>query len=424
MSLTEQFIANDGTLTTKLDVSLNRLKTFEPEEGYYVAFSGGKDSQCIYHLCEMAGVKFDAHYTVTSLDPPELIYFIREHYPDVVFNYPRDKDGKRVTMWSLIVKSRMPPTRKQRYCCAQLKEQNGQGRVSVIGVRWAESARRKESHGVVDLRGKPKITQRKASEMGVHYRVNKHNDIVMNDDNDESRRLVEQCYRTNKTMINPIIDWTDDEVWEFLNEIAKVPHCSLYDEGFTRLGCIGCPMGGSKNQKREFERWPGYRKLYIRTFDKMLEARDKAGLPTEKWEKNGESVMKLYVMSNDEYAEYVKNGGMMKLIDHAALVDAVGLKCGHCHKRIDKIVTSCFEIDGSDNEYKFRVYPNDMYEETPNVQMYFPLTWTAAELSEHEMIEGIRCPHCGEFPFDAAEGLQAELCITCFAASQQVDSDA
>lgn len=283
--LTDQFIASDGTLATKLDVSINRLKTFEPEEGYYVAFSGGKDSQCIYHLCKMAGVKFDAHYNVTSVDPPELIYFIQEHYPDVIWDYPRDKDGKRVTMWSLIVDAKMPPTRKTRYCCAKLKEVSGKGRVIVTGVRWAESARRKESHGVVDMRSKPKTTQKKADEMNVSYRVNKHNDIVMNDDNDENRRLVEQCYRTRKTMVNPIVDWTDDEVWEFLNDVAKVPHCSLYDEGFKRLGCIGCPMAGSKNQKRDFERWPNYRKLYIRTFDKMLKARDDAGLITEKWEK-------------------------------------------------------------------------------------------------------------------------------------------
>lgn len=307
--LTEQFIANDGTLTTKLDVSIQRLKTFEPEEGYYVAFSGGKDSQCIYHLCKMAGVKFDAHYNLTSVDPPELIYFIRERYPNVIWDYPRDENGKRVTMWSLIVDAKIPPTRKFRYCCSKLKEVNGNGRVVVTGVRWAESARRKESHGVVDMHGKPKTTQKKADEMNVSYRLNKRNDIVMNDDNDRNRRLVEQCYRTQKTMVNPIVDWTDDEAWEFLNDVAKVPHCSLYDDGFKRLGCIGCPMTGSEERKREFERWPGYKKLYIRAFDKMLKARDEAGLATEKWGKNGENVMKLYVMSYDEYAEFVKNRG-------------------------------------------------------------------------------------------------------------------
>ena len=43
----------------KVAEAIQRLQSFEPADGYYVAFSGGKDSQCIYHLCEMAGVKFE-----------------------------------------------------------------------------------------------------------------------------------------------------------------------------------------------------------------------------------------------------------------------------------------------------------------------------------------------------------------------------
>lgn len=100
--------------------------------------------------------------------------------------------------------------------------------------------------------------------------------MVLNDDNDESRRSVEFCYRTRKTMVNPIIDWTDDDVWEFIRSY-NVPYCGLYDEGCKRLGCIGCPLGGFASQKREFERWPIYRKLYISAFDEMLEARRSHG---------------------------------------------------------------------------------------------------------------------------------------------------
>ena len=101
----------------KVEKAIQRLRVFEPPEGYHVAFSGGKDSQCIYHLCQAAGVKFDAHYSVTSVDPPELIRFIRGNYPDVAFDYPRDRDGKVITMWNLIPKKCMPPTRMVRYCC-------------------------------------------------------------------------------------------------------------------------------------------------------------------------------------------------------------------------------------------------------------------------------------------------------------------
>lgn len=98
----------------------------------------------------------------------------------------------------------------------------------------------------------------------------------MNDDNDPARRTVEQCYRTNKTLVNPIIDWTDNDVWEFIHTY-EIPYCSLYDKGWKRLGCIGCPQGSKKHKLEEFNKWPGMYKMYIRTFDKMIEARIASG---------------------------------------------------------------------------------------------------------------------------------------------------
>lgn len=259
---------SDGEIRNKVETAIKRLQAFEPPDGYFLAFSGGKDSQCVYHLAKMAGVKFDPVYSVTSVDPPELVRFIKEHYPDVKFQRQYDKNGKPITMWSLIAEHTLPPTRKVRYCCSALKETGGQGRVVVTGVRWAESANRKNTHDVVDIRGKK--AKKKADAMGVEYKQNKHGDVILNDDNDDSRRMVEQCYRTHKTMVNPIVDWTDDDVWSFLNG-NNIPHCSLYDEGFTRLGCIGCPLSGSKNMIRDFERWPKYKELYIRAFQRMID---------------------------------------------------------------------------------------------------------------------------------------------------------
>jgi phosphoadenosine phosphosulfate reductase len=259
---------SDGVIRSPVETAIKRLQSFEPPEGYYVAFSGGKDSQCAYHLCKMAGVKFDAHYAVTSVDPPELVRFIKEYYPDVQFERQYDKNGKPITMWSLIAEHTLPPTRKVRYCCSALKETGGQGRVVVTGVRWAESANRKNTHDVVDIRGKR--AKKKADAIGAEYKQNKHGDVIMNDDNDESRRMVEQCYRTRKTMVNPIVDWTDEDVWGFLNKWG-IAHCSLYDEGFTRLGCICCPLSGSVNMERDFERWPKYKELYIRAFQRMID---------------------------------------------------------------------------------------------------------------------------------------------------------
>ena len=143
-----------GNKRDKVQIAIDRFRAFEPEDGYYLAFSGGKDSQSIYHLAQMAGVKFDAHYRVTSVDPPELVRFIKRQYPDVSIDFPRDNDGKVITMWNLIPKKLMPPTRLVRYCCEKLKETGGKGRIVVTGVRHAESPKRKEMHGVITMPNK------------------------------------------------------------------------------------------------------------------------------------------------------------------------------------------------------------------------------------------------------------------------------
>lgn len=236
--------------TDKVQKAINRLRAFEPEEGYYLAFSGGKDSVVIKALADMAGVKYDAHYSLTTVDPPELVRFIKDKHPDVEIVKPK------LSMWKLIEKNGMPPTRLARYCCRILKETDGSGRVTVTGVRWAESANRKNSRHLVD------IGERKGG-------------IVLNDDNSESRRTVENCYRTMKTLINPIVDWTNDDVWEFIRKY-NILYCSLYDAGKERLGCIGCPM----NTKREddFLEYPTYKRAYIRAFDRMIARRKERGL--------------------------------------------------------------------------------------------------------------------------------------------------
>jgi phosphoadenosine phosphosulfate reductase len=133
----------------KVQIAIDRLKAFEPADGYWLAFSGGKDSVVIKRLAQMAGVKFEAHYSVTSVDPPELVRFIKDVHPDVSFDIPQDKNGKPITMWNLIPKKGMPPTRIARYCCKDLKESSGRGRVTLTGVRWAESNNRKNNQGSV-----------------------------------------------------------------------------------------------------------------------------------------------------------------------------------------------------------------------------------------------------------------------------------
>lgn len=277
-------------LTEKEKAAIKRLREFEPPEGYYVAFSGGKDSQCIYHLCKLAGVKFDAHYNVTSVDPPELVRFIKEQYPDVSRDIPHDKNGKALSMWNLIPARKMPPTRIVRYCCTALKESSGKERMTVTGVRWDESTGRKERHGFITVQSKSNALRKEFEDAGVKFRSSKQGGVVLNDDNAPTRRMVEQCYRTRKTLVNPIVDWTTQEVWDFLGACIsdpflsemkqKSPVCPLYSEGFDRLGCIGCPMAKKAERESELARWPKYYDAYLRAFDRMLVVRRELGLNT------------------------------------------------------------------------------------------------------------------------------------------------
>ncbi len=211
----------------KVKMSIQRLKQFEPEEGYYLAFSGGKDSIVIKHLADVSGVKYDGHYNLTTVDPPELVQFIKREHKDISIDRPE------MSMWELIPKKKIPPTRLMRYCCEVLKERGGKGRKVITGIRKAESYQR------------------------------------------SNRKMVESCYKQKgKTYIHPIIDWTDSDVWEYIRR-ENIKYCKLYDEGFERLGCIGCPMAGKKGREMEFERYPKYKQAYIRAFQRMLDGYDK-----------------------------------------------------------------------------------------------------------------------------------------------------
>lgn len=280
MSLKEETLF--GT-KDKVQQSIDRLKAFEPKDRpYWLAFSGGKDSVCILELAKMAGVNFEAHYSVTSVDPPELVRFIKT-FPEVSFDIPHDKDGKPITMWNLIAKNRMPPTQIARFCCRELKESSGIGTVTITGVRWAESVNRKLHQGVAVVQGK-----------------NKAESTIMNDDNDEARRTVENCFRTRKTLVNPIVDWTDEDVWEFIRT-RNLRYCKLYNDGYERLGCIGCPMGRRQGMLRDFEIYPKYKANYLRAFGKMLQQREGKGL-SNIW-KTAEEVFDWWVREKSESDE-------------------------------------------------------------------------------------------------------------------------
>jgi phosphoadenosine phosphosulfate reductase len=226
----------------KVKIAIDRLRTFQPLEGYYGAFSGGKDSQTIYHLCKEGNIKVDWHYNITGIDPPELFRFIKSNYPDVKMEQHKE------SMFKLMAKKGMP-TRLSRFCCEKLKEKGGEGRFVITGVRWAESDKRKNNRSLIELNS---YTSKR---------------ITLNNDNDESRRMIEQCTMKSKHIINPIIDWDESDVWDYLNN-RGIEHCELYDKGFDRLGCIGCPL--SSNQEKELLLYPKYADNYKRAIAKFL----------------------------------------------------------------------------------------------------------------------------------------------------------
>ena len=270
-------------------IAIERLKAFEPDDGYYLAYSGGKDSDCIKVLAHLADVKFEAIHNLTTVDAPETVWYVKSQ-SDVKIDYPE------LSMWQLIVKKGLPPTRIMRYCCSELKERGGQGKLVVTGVRWAESIKRSESAGLVKIIGKPKTTQKEADEQEIDYRINNIGGMILNDDNDKNRRFVERCFRTRKTMVNPIVDWSDADVWDFLKHYGCDSN-PLYQCGFKRIGCIGCPMAG-KHRYREFERYPKYKDNYIHAFEKMLETRKRNGLSNHSHWNTGKDVFKWWMGEN------------------------------------------------------------------------------------------------------------------------------
>ena len=148
----------------------------------------------------------------------------------------------------------------------------------MTGVRWAESVNRAKNQGMVTIMKKKNINANEFVESGF-FAATPRGGVVLVNDNTDSRRMIEHCYRHSTVVINPIIEWADRDIWEFIRE-ENLPYCSLYDDGWSRLGCIGCPMAMTTGRNKEFARWPKYKKAYLRAFRRMLDLRKEDGLPT------------------------------------------------------------------------------------------------------------------------------------------------
>ena len=257
-------------------------------------YSGGKDSDVMLELFKRSGIPFEAHNSHTTADAPQTVRHIREVFRKLELQGVKASiekptfKGKPTSMWDLIPQKLMPPTRIVRYCCDVLKETGCTNRFIATGVRWDESSKRSK-------RGEIETITRSAKD-----RV-KTDLIMLMSDNDESRRMTEHCMAKKKMVVNPVIDWTNADIWEYIGS-EKIETNVLYQCGYYRVGCIGCPMAGKKRHK-EFADFPKYKKAYIRAFDEMLEVRKERGLEC-KWQ-CGEEVF-LWWMEDDNVPGQLK----------------------------------------------------------------------------------------------------------------------
>lgn len=279
-----------SNLQSKIDNSIALLRKTESlalemsDKGFYLAFSGGKDSQCLYHVAKMAGVKFEAHYNLTTLDPPELVRFIKSHYPDVIIDLPRK------TFWQLCLEKGLLPTQRVRFCCAELKETHGAGTCTLVGIRHAESSRRRNRNEV-------ELSGRKFS--GTLDQFERH------------RQTEHVCIKgRDKIIISPIIEWSDKDVWDFIKGNG-IEYCGLYDEGFRRLGCIFCPMASKEHLLAMKDRYPKYYAALIRTIQRL---RNNNNL-YKKWfpDLTDEEIFDWWISKERILTWYAKNKQQMKL---------------------------------------------------------------------------------------------------------------
>lgn len=254
------------------DEAIRMIREFEPlairndPRGYCVCTSEGKDSRVLGHLMRRAGVRHFYLHSITGIDPPELVYFQRRNFQEY-----RDQGFLTYdimyeqSIWALMLKKKFPPLRQMRWCCQHLKERRCAeygSAILTLGVRKFESVRRAKSRDSLEI----------APQAGKN--------IIMTWDNAENRRIFETCYAQCEKRFNPLAYWPDTYIWDYSKE-AGLEQCTLYQEGFHRLGCIGCPMAGEAQRKREFDRWPKFREQWIRTFDKVIQLREEQGLINE-----------------------------------------------------------------------------------------------------------------------------------------------
>ena len=233
---------------SKIDDSIRLIRKGEklalalnPEDGYFVGFSGGKDSQVLLDLVKRAGVKYKAHYNVTTIDPPENVRFIRQYYPEVHFIHPRQTFIK-------MIEKRGLPTIFHRFCCEELKEKTGAGNVVLTGVRADESTKRS-----------------KYNEVTIKSNRVEHADLSKKHTIEEIEQNEHRCIKgKDAIMIYPILNWTESEVWQYIAD-NHLPHNPCYDIS-GRVGCMFCPFTNKRQIEFYEQKYPKYKDAIMKHF--------------------------------------------------------------------------------------------------------------------------------------------------------------
>ena len=238
---------------------------YDPENGFYNTFSGGKDSQALYYIVKMSGVKFQTHMSLTSVDPADVVRFVKTQYPSVIRHKPQ------ISIYKKAIEKGILPTMIKRWCCQEYKENGGAGKVKLIGIRSEESVKRSKRNEVEVSQKKFSGNIEEFKEWSNKQIERKKKRTLKNQDefsvkNDNEVRCING---KDSILISPIFNWTKKDVWYFLNNIIKAPHCKLYDEGQTRIGCIMCPMESLKQIQKDIEKYPYVKKKWIDTIKEM-----------------------------------------------------------------------------------------------------------------------------------------------------------
>ena len=211
----------------RLQRSIELLRMYAGQT-YNLYTSGGKDSDVIEHLAKRAGVKFRLIHKITTIGYPEQIAHLKTK-GNIEFIKPNKN------FYQLVIKNKMPPFRQQRWCCRELKEHNEVGEFKILGIRKWESSNRSKN-----------------------------------------RRETETCITESTRTLNPIFDWQENDIWRYIDD-NNLNYCSLYDNGYNRVGCMFCPFKPNRIRKLDAERYPRYRKLFIKTFDEVIRIRKLEG---------------------------------------------------------------------------------------------------------------------------------------------------